>query len=102
MRPRNGMLPVPEGPGLGVTLSRQGLDRCHARFLDAGPYDHYHDPAQPGCCRRLPLALRQAAGAGGRVHTGPGRRKKPGGDRPRLVLKIASTDAATIRRHQFM
>lgn len=34
--PRNGVLPVPEGPGLGVTLSPSGLKRCHERFLEDG------------------------------------------------------------------
>ena len=54
-RPKNGVVPVPEGPGLGVTLSREKLDRCHQRFLDEGAVNHYHDPLAPGRLRRLPL-----------------------------------------------
>lgn len=54
-KPRNNVLRVPEGPGLGVALSTSGLKRCHERFLKQGPYDHYHDPANPGMYARLPL-----------------------------------------------
>ncbi|MEX1105479.1 MAG: mandelate racemase/muconate lactonizing enzyme family protein [Ilumatobacteraceae bacterium] len=34
--PRAGMLAVPEGPGLGVTLDRAALARMHQRYLDEG------------------------------------------------------------------
>ena len=54
-RPKNGVVRVPEGPGLGVTLSPQNLKRCHQRFLDEGPVDHYGDPLAPGRFSRLPL-----------------------------------------------
>ena len=54
-KPRNNFLEVPQGPGLGITLSRTGLRRCHERFRSEGPYDHYHDPHAPGKMRRLPL-----------------------------------------------
>ncbi len=54
-RPKNGYVTVPEGPGLGVTLSRDKLDHGHKRLLDEGPIDHYHDPFAPGRMRRLPL-----------------------------------------------
>jgi glucarate dehydratase len=47
---------VPEGPGLGVTLDREALERLHRHFVDHGPLDHFHDPARPGRYRRLPLA----------------------------------------------
>jgi len=56
MKPKNNVLTVPEGHGLGVTLSKKALRRCHERFLREGPYNHYHDPAAPGKFRRLPLA----------------------------------------------
>jgi glucarate dehydratase len=36
--PENGVLPVPTGPGLGVTLDRAALRRCHERFLREGPF----------------------------------------------------------------
>jgi glucarate dehydratase len=35
--PRDGYVPVPDGPGLGVTLDPESLARCHQRFLDDGP-----------------------------------------------------------------
>lgn len=54
-KPRNDVLAVPEGPGLGVTLSQKALARCHERFLEEGPYDEFHDPHQPGVYTRLPL-----------------------------------------------
>jgi len=54
-RPKNNTVAVPEGPGLGVTLSREGMARCHRLFLDEGPYDKFRDPDRPGVFRRLPL-----------------------------------------------
>jgi glucarate dehydratase len=36
--PRHGVVPVPDGPGLGVTLDRAALARCHARFLAEGAF----------------------------------------------------------------
>jgi hypothetical protein len=32
------VLPVPEGPGLGVTLDHAALARCHQRFLAEGSF----------------------------------------------------------------
>ncbi len=55
-RQTNNTVAVPEGPGLGVTLDREELDRWHRHFVDHGPLDHFHDPARPGRYRRLPLA----------------------------------------------
>lgn len=55
-RPRNNVVTVPEGPGLGVTLSGTGLAHCHKLFVDNGPYDKFHDPDRPGVMRRLPLS----------------------------------------------
>lgn len=54
-RPQANVLPVPEGPGLGITLSPSSLQRCHERFLEEGPYDEYYDPANPGKYIRLPI-----------------------------------------------
>jgi glucarate dehydratase len=54
-RPRGNMVAVPEGPGLGVTLSPHKLAHCHKLFVDHGPYDKFHDPDRPGVFRRLPL-----------------------------------------------
>lgn len=55
-RPKNNVVRVPEGPGLGVTLNRDALAFCHRHYVENGPMNKYHDPAQPGTYRRLPLA----------------------------------------------
>lgn len=54
-KPKNNVVPVPEGPGLGVTLSKKALKRCHERFLKEGPSDSYHNLKHPGTYLRLPL-----------------------------------------------
>ena len=36
--PRRGMLAVPEGPGLGVTLDPKAVKRCHERYLTEGSF----------------------------------------------------------------
>ncbi len=54
-RPRNNLVAVPEGPGLGVTLSAEKLAHCHKLFLEHGPFDKFHDPERVGVFRRLPL-----------------------------------------------
>ena len=36
--PKNGVVPVPTSPGLGVTLDRTALKRCHERFLEEGAF----------------------------------------------------------------
>ncbi len=38
LAPRNGLLKLPKGPGLGVTLDRRALHRCHERFLREGAF----------------------------------------------------------------
>ena len=53
--PKNNFVAVPEGPGLGVTLSRDRLAACHRDFVENGQKNKYHDPAKPGTYRRLPL-----------------------------------------------
>jgi glucarate dehydratase len=53
--PKNDVVAVPEGHGLGVTLSPEKLKRCHERFLLEGPYNYFRDPDDPGRYRRLPL-----------------------------------------------
>lgn len=53
--PKNNVVRVPEGPGLGVTLSQARLKRCHERFLQEGPYNFFRDPSCPSQYRRLPL-----------------------------------------------
>ncbi|WP_119389032.1 mandelate racemase/muconate lactonizing enzyme family protein [Taklimakanibacter lacteus] len=53
---KNNLVRVPEGPGLGVTLSAEKLSACHQDFLKRGPCNKYHDPDKPGTYRRLPLS----------------------------------------------
>lgn len=55
LRPRGNVVPVPEGPGFGVTLSREKLAHCHRLFIENGPHDKFRDPDRPGVFRRLPL-----------------------------------------------
>jgi glucarate dehydratase len=54
-RQTENVVPVPEGPGLGVTLDRKSMDALHRHYVEHGPLDHFHDPAAPGTFRRLPL-----------------------------------------------
>ncbi len=44
--PSGGVIRVPDGPGLGVTLDEKSFKRCNQRFIDEGPYDSYLDPIQ--------------------------------------------------------
>jgi glucarate dehydratase len=37
-RHEGGFVALPSGPGLGVTLDRTALSRCHQRYLDEGPF----------------------------------------------------------------
>jgi glucarate dehydratase len=53
--PRNNMIALPDGPGLGVTLDPTRLARCARLLVDHGLPDKYHDPAAPGIMRRMPL-----------------------------------------------
>ncbi|RFB79656.1 mandelate racemase/muconate lactonizing enzyme family protein [Methylovirgula sp. 4M-Z18] len=53
--PKNNHVRVPEGPGLGVTLSKDRLAYCHKLFTDNGPLDQHYDPEEPGVYKRLPL-----------------------------------------------
>jgi glucarate dehydratase len=55
-RMKNNRLPVPEGPGLGVTLDRDRHAHMHKLFVDNGPLNKYIDPDAPDRQRRPPLA----------------------------------------------
>ena len=54
-RQTNNVISVPEGPGLGVELDQEGLNRWHQHYLKHGPLDHFYNPIRPGCFKRLPL-----------------------------------------------
>lgn len=53
--PKRNVVRVPEGPGLGVTLSVEKLAACHRDFITNGPCNKYNDPEKRGTFRRLPL-----------------------------------------------
>ena len=52
---RNGCMTVPDGPGLGVTLDRDKLDRYHRLYLEQGGISEFYDPARPDWVPALPL-----------------------------------------------
>jgi glucarate dehydratase len=53
--PKNNMVKVPEGPGLGITLSKEMLKRCHQDLLENGPLNRYNNPANPGFNQYVPF-----------------------------------------------
>lgn len=50
-----GCLRVPEGPGLGVELDREQVDRFHALYLEHGERDEFQDEARGTWRPYLPL-----------------------------------------------
>jgi glucarate dehydratase len=54
-RQKNNVISVPEGPGLGVELDQEGLNRWHQHYLKHGPLDHFYNPDRPGSFKRLPF-----------------------------------------------
>ena len=52
--PRNNLVKVPEGPGLGVTLDRDRLAFLARHYLENGPCSKYRDRWGQGRFRRLP------------------------------------------------
>ena len=46
-RPKDGVVRVPGGPGLGVELDEAALARCVERFRREGAYDFYSGPTLP-------------------------------------------------------
>ena len=54
--PQGNVVPLPEGPGLGVTLDRDRLAHGARLLRERGLPDKYRDPAAPGRMRRMPLA----------------------------------------------
>jgi glucarate dehydratase len=54
-RQTDNVVPVPTGPGLGVTIDEQALEFWHRDIVEHGPIDHFHDPRQPEAFRALPL-----------------------------------------------
>ncbi|MDQ1438518.1 MAG: glucarate dehydratase [Acidimicrobiaceae bacterium] len=52
---KDGCLPVPTGPGLGVELDRDELERWHRLYLEVGERDEFQDEARSGWRPHLPL-----------------------------------------------
>lgn len=48
MKYREGKIAVPQGPGLGVELDRDKLDRYAELYRELGGYTYDRDPARPG------------------------------------------------------
>ncbi len=53
---RDGMIEVPRGPGLGVTLDRERLGRYAELYKSLGGYPYDRDPARPGWYPLVPNA----------------------------------------------
>jgi glucarate dehydratase len=47
-QPRDGVLPVPDEPGLGIELDRVALARCNERYASEGEYNIFSDPSRAG------------------------------------------------------
>jgi glucarate dehydratase len=53
-QPRGNLVPIPEGPGLGITLDRKALERCKRRLEEDGPLTIMGYPGDTHY-RRFPL-----------------------------------------------
>lgn len=51
---RDGRIPVPDKPGLGVRVDREKLRRYHELYLELGPYPYDQDPLRPGWAPLIP------------------------------------------------
>jgi glucarate dehydratase len=56
MRYREGRIPVPTAPGLGVKLDPERVARYHALYLELGGYPYDRDPGRPGWYPLVPNA----------------------------------------------
>jgi glucarate dehydratase len=54
--PKDSMLDVPEGPGLGVTVVEENVQRGHELFVNDGPMDQYFNFNNPKQYIRVPLS----------------------------------------------
>jgi len=52
--PRRGVVRVPEGEGLGVSLDRSAVDRLHRHFVENGPVEQFGADPLTGFYRKLP------------------------------------------------
>lgn len=54
--PKNSMVAVPDGPGLGVTVLEENVERGHKLFCSDGPMSQYYNFNAPGKNIRVPLS----------------------------------------------
>ena len=52
---RDGSIEVPRGPGLGVELDPDEVERYHRYYLEHGAVNEFYDPSRPGWVPALPL-----------------------------------------------
>lgn len=52
---REGCFAVPDGPGLGVTLDMDKVEKYHQAYLEQGAVNEFYDPYRPGWIPALPL-----------------------------------------------
>ena len=52
---RDGCLDVPDGPGLGVEIDPEQLERFHRLYLEHGSRDEFQDEQRTGWRAYLPL-----------------------------------------------
>jgi glucarate dehydratase len=55
LNPRNNIVSVPEGPGIGVAINEERVRYGHELFKKDGSIDQYYNPKKPGQYIRLPL-----------------------------------------------
>ncbi len=55
LRWKNGSVTLPRGPGLGVTIDREKLEKYHRLYLKKGDEIEFFDPHRPGWIPHVPL-----------------------------------------------
>jgi len=55
IRYEQGHFRVPQGPGLGVELDREKVEKYHRYYLEHGATNEFYDPWRPGWIPALPL-----------------------------------------------
>lgn len=52
---RDGCMEVPDGPGLGVTLDQDKIDKYHRLYEEQGSVNEFYDPRRPGWVPAWPM-----------------------------------------------
>ena len=52
---KHGFLEVPPGPGLGVTIDRERMEKYHRLYLERGAVNEFYDSRRPDWVPALPL-----------------------------------------------